>query len=75
MGYGQVVIYDYADTSLAARQIASSGYGWYEAGAVPIEVRINGAYGSSGTAITSIQFERQNGNETITGTFYLYGVS
>jgi hypothetical protein len=75
MGYGQVVIYDYADTSLDARQISSIGYGWYEAGTVPIMVTVNGAYGSSGTAITSIEFERQAGSETITGTFFLYGVS
>jgi hypothetical protein len=74
-GYGELTIYDYASTALSLRHMQSLSYGYYAALDVPIVVHTVGGYTASGTAITSIQFERQDGSETITGTFYLYGVS
>lgn len=74
-GYGELTIYDYASTALSLRHMQSLSYGYYVSADVPIVVQTVGGYTASGTAITSIQFERQSGSETITGTFYLYGVS
>ena len=74
-GYGELTIYDYASTALSLRHMQSLSYGYYAALDVPIVVHTVGGYTASGTAITSIQFERQQGSETIDGTFYLYGVS
>jgi len=74
-GYGELTIFDYASTALSLRHMQSLSYGYYAALDVPIVVHTVGGYTGSGTAITSIQFERQEGSETIDGTFYLYGVS
>jgi hypothetical protein len=74
-GYGELTIFDYASTALSLRHMQSLSYSYYTAGDVPLVVHTVGGYTGSGTAITSIQFERQDGSETITGTFFLYGVS
>ena len=70
-GAGSITFYDYASTTLR-RNIQSSSWGDAAGGAV--WTNVDGYYGSTGTAITSIDFVRSS-TETITGTFYLYGVS
>ena len=70
-GAGSIVFYDYASTTLR-RNIQSSS--WGDAVGSVRWVNIDGYYTSTGTAITSIDFVRSS-TETITGTFFLYGVS
>jgi hypothetical protein len=73
-GGGLITFYDYAATS-GRRQIQSSAMSVSDA-ALNLRrwVNYNGMYLATGTAITSIEFVRGS-TETITGTFYLYGVS
>jgi hypothetical protein len=70
-GAGSITFYDYASTTLR-RNIQSST--WGDGAGNGIWVNIDGYYASTGTAITSIDFVR-SATETITGTFFLYGVS
>jgi hypothetical protein len=73
-GGGLITFYDYAATS-GTRQIQSSAMSVSDAAnAYRRWVNYNGMYLATGTAITSIEFVRSS-TETITGTFYLYGVS
>jgi hypothetical protein len=73
-GGGLITFYDYAATS-GRRQIQSSAMSVSDAAnAYRRWVNYNGMYLATGTAITSIEFVRGS-TETITGTFYLYGVS
>lgn len=71
-GSGSLVIYDYASTSLR-RNLQSLS--WGDNGGNVVLAHNDGYYTPTGTAITSIEFVRQQGTETINGTFYLYGVS
>ena len=70
-GAGSITFYDYASTTLR-RNIQSSS--WGDGAGNALWVNIDGYYASTGTAITSIDFVRSS-TETITGTFFLYGVS
>jgi hypothetical protein len=70
-GSGSLVIYDYASTTLR-RNIQNSS--WGDAAGAAVWNNHDGYYVSTGTAITSIEFVRGS-TETITGTFFLYGVS
>jgi hypothetical protein len=73
-GGGLITFYDYAATS-GRRQIQSSAMSVSDvSNAYRRWVNYNGMYLATGTAITSIQFVRGT-TDTITGTFYLYGVS
>jgi hypothetical protein len=73
-GGGLITFYDYAATS-GRRQIQSFAMSVSDAvNAYRRWVNYNGMYLATGTAITSIEFIRGS-TETITGTFYLYGVS
>lgn len=72
LGSGELIIYDYANTS-AVRNIKSKSFHNNQYG--PTLIEFSGYYTSTGTAITSIEFVRGLGTETITGTFFLYGVS
>jgi hypothetical protein len=70
-GAGAITIFDYADTSLT-RNLQS--FSWGDATGDVLLSQVDGYYSSTGTAITSIDFVRGS-TETITGTFFLYGVS
>jgi hypothetical protein len=71
-GYGEFVIYDYANTSLkrVGKILALSN----DSSDNPRVFNAWTIYQSTGTAITSIEFVRST-TQTITGTFLLYGVS
>lgn len=68
---GSLSIYDYASTTLR-RNIQS--FSWGDSGGNAVFNNLDGYYVSTGTAITSIDFVRDS-TETITGNFFLYGVS
>jgi hypothetical protein len=71
-GRGEINIYRYAE--LEKRIVNYNSVGFYNSGNTPIFTQANGIYTESGTAITSIDFIRSS-TQTITGNFYLYGVS
>jgi hypothetical protein len=68
---GVITIYDYATIS-DRRQILSHANG--DVGGAGVLNMCSGFYNSSSAPITSIEFVRSS-TQTITGTFYLYGVS
>jgi hypothetical protein len=71
-GQGNFVIYDYADTA-KVRTVEWNSFG--EAGtASQTYIAARGVYSTTGTAVTDIELIRSS-TQTITGTFYLYGVS
>jgi hypothetical protein len=70
-GSGQMIIFDYANTS-SRRNMQCHSYG--DAGGAVFTNVVDGLYTATGTAITQIDFVRSS-TQTITGTFYLYGVS
>jgi hypothetical protein len=70
-GAGSLTIFDYTQTSLR-KNIQSIS--WGDNSGNNILASNDGYYVPTGTAITSIDFVRSS-TETITGTFYLYGVS
>jgi hypothetical protein len=69
-GRGEINIYRYAE--LEKRIVTYNSVG--DVSNSPIFIQAHGIYTESGTAITSIDFIRSS-TQTITGTFYLYGVS
>jgi hypothetical protein len=69
---GQIDIYRYAE--LEQRAVIWTSAGYIDTNQNPSWSMCHGVYSESGTAITSIQFIRSS-TQTITGTFYLYGVS
>lgn len=70
-GAGSLTIFDYTSTSLR-KNIQSIS--WGDSLGNNILASNDGYYTPTGTAITSIDFVRSS-TETITGTFYLYGVN
>ena len=69
---GQFIVYDYANTSLKRVSYLNTSY--TNAVSNPAGCEAWMVYGSTGTAITRIDFIRSS-TQTITGTFLLYGVS
>jgi hypothetical protein len=69
---GQIDIYRYAE--LEQRAVIWTSAGYIDTNQNPSWSMCHGVYSESSTAITSIQFIRSS-TQTITGTFYLYGVS
>lgn len=66
-------IYNYASTTLI-RTYDYQSYGYSAGTATNVSSVIGGAYASTGTAITQIDFIRSS-TQTISGTIQLYGVS
>jgi len=70
--YGVFNVYRYSETGRKAYDIRASGY---DSSLGTRHLIVNGATSSaSGSAVTSIEFVRSS-TQTISGSFYLYGVS
>jgi hypothetical protein len=69
---GQFIVYDYANTSI--KRVSYLNTAFTNGSSVPTGCEAWMVYGSTGTAITQIDFVRSS-TQTITGTFLLYGVS
>ena len=72
LGSGQIDIYRYAE--LEERAVIWTSAGYIDTNQNPSWSMCHGVYSETGTAITSIQFIRSS-TQSISGTFYLYGVS
>jgi hypothetical protein len=68
---GNLKVYRYAQLEPRIMESTSSQQNTNDG---PLKSFVSGVYNSSSSAITSIEFIR-TGSQTITGTFYLYGVA